>query len=440
QRYFAVNDAGGGLMPLFLAVANVDPALGRDDAAGARAAMTAGYERVLTARLEDGRFFFAEDGKKSLEQRLDALQGMAFQKGAGDFFMKSGRLKNISEWIVDKIEASKDPNINYSFVAEAARLSKADLASSMVFEFPELQGVIGGIYARGEKPGKEGADEVADGIAQHYLPSSASDPLPSSITGAVVSVADKIDSLMAFLALGYKPSATSDPLGMRRLCLGIIRIAVEGEFGGRKLTFNLRHLAEFALEQVESEIEKTKKKKKIDDPVGFFMEFLEDRLKVYWKDRARADILDAVIACGIEDLRKTRMRLEALIEFQRSDEFEDLSVAFKRAYRISRELDDDGAAVDTGLFQQAEEKELHEAVQKVTFDIDIAYRNDDFKKVYSAFRSLRKQIDGYFEKVFVNVEEEDIKVNRLRMMKMIADLVVGSARLDLVQFERTKLE
>ena len=436
QRYFAVNDEQGGLMPLFLAVANMDPAIADDDEADARAAMTRGYERVLTARLEDGSFFFAEDGKKPLEQRLDALKDMVFQKSAGDFFMKSERLARLSRHISDYY-LDVEPDEREAVIAKcerAALLCKADLASNMVFEFPELQGVMGGIYAQ-----NDGADkDVAAGIAQHYLPSSASDPLPSSITGAVVSVADKIDSLMTFLALGKKPSATSDPLGMRRLCLGIIRILVQGEFGGNKLTFNLRGLAEFTLKQVETAITKTKKKKKIDDPVGFFMEFLEDRLKVYWKDRARADILDAVIACGIDDLRKTRMRLEALIAFQKSADFEHLAVAFKRAYRISRELGDERGEVNTDLFQQEEERELYDEVQSAKNEIDAAYRRDDFSLVYNHFSSLRHYIDKYFEYVFVNVEEEEIKINRLRMMKMIADLVEDSARLDFVQFERTR--
>lgn len=435
QRYFAVIVRNENLFPCFLAVANMDPALelkNEDEIKNARAPMIRGYERVLTARLEDGSFFFDEDKKKRLDDRLEALEGMVFQRGAGDYLLKSKRIEEIAGHIAS--QHLKFDGATVDKCARAALLSKADLASNMVYEFPELQGIMGGIYAR-----EDGEDSmVADGIAEHYRPVSASGPLPRFDTGAVVSIADKIDSLTTFMSLGHKTSSGSDPLGFRRLCLGIIRVVLDKSY-----RINLRHLARFSRDLVQKDIReketgKKEKKKKNRDPVDYFMEFLKDRLKIFWKDRARSDILDAALECGVEDIVRTRSRLEALIDFQKSEEFENLAVAFKRAYRISREIEGH-ANIDVALFEMDEEKNLYEAVSAVEPGITKAYQEEDFREVYSLFAGLRLQLDNYFDFVFVNVEDDKIKENRLAMMKMIADLVADAGRLDLIQFERTKL-
>jgi len=166
---------------------------------------------------------------------------------------------------------------------------------------------------------------------------------------------------------------------------------------------------------------------------------VKDRLKVFWKEKARADVVDAALECGADDVVLAAKRLDALIEFQESEEFEDLAVAFKRAYRISKEAPGSGA-VRPELFRQDEERELHAALGEARPRIDRAYAAEDFTTVFSVFRSLRGPIDRYFAKVFVNAEEKEVRENRLLVMKTIADLVAGAARLDLVQFERTKLE
>ena len=307
----------------------------------------------------------------------------------------------------------------------------------MVIELTELQGIMGGIYARrdGEDPA------VADAVAEHYLPASAGDPLPSSTPGSVVSIADKIDSLMTFISLGYRPSSASDPLGFRRLCLGIIRVVLEKGFriDLRKLASEVQGVVEKDLAAVRMPGKDGKQKGPQEDPVTFFMAFLEDRLKVYWRDRARADVLEAALACGVDDLVKADKRLGALLEFQESPVFGDLAVAFKRAYRISREIVGKERTIDHTLFEKGEEHHLYQAIQGIMPRVVSARNAEDYFTVYEQFIELRIPIDRYFENVFVNVEDEAVKLNRLSMMKMIADLVEGTARLDLVQFERTKI-
>jgi glycyl-tRNA synthetase beta chain len=441
QRYFAVKDGVGALLPCFMAVANMDPAYdvkgsaARDEIMRRRASMTRGYERVLTARLEDGVFFFEEDGKKTLEGRLAALEGIVFQRGAGDYRMKARRVEAVARLIAGGLGLDAAASDR---CARAALLSKCDLATSMVVELTELQGIMGGIYARrdGEDPA------VAGAIAEHYLPASAGDPLPSSTAGSVVSIADKIDSLMTFISLGYRPSSASDPLGFRRLCLGIIRVVLEKGFriDLRKLASEVQGVVEKDLAAVRAPgKDGGKPKGPREDPVAFFMAFLEDRLKVFWRDRARADILDAALACGVDDLVRADRRLGALLEFHKLPFFDDLAVAFKRAYRISREIGDQDRPVDVRLFEKPEERSLHEAIAAAQPRVREARDREDFMTVLRQAADLRQVIDGYFENVFVNVEDEAVKLNRLSMMKMIADLVEGTARLDLVQFERTKI-
>jgi glycyl-tRNA synthetase beta chain len=435
QRYFGVRDKKGALLPCFLAVANMDPGLA-GDGDPAREAMIRGYERVLAARLEDGSFFFNEDKKTTLEEKSKSLAGMVFQRGAGDYLLKTGRVEKIAAHMAENILRLDAKTA--TACRRAASLCKADLASSMVFEFPELQGVMGGIYARlgGEQP------DVCDGVAQHYLPASVSDPVPGSTAGAVVSLADKLDSLVTFMSLGHRPTSASDPLGFRRLCLGITRVILEKGY-----RLDLRELAGFAvrtaapdLEAAQSGKDGKKKKKETGDPVEFFMEYLKDRLKVFWKDRARSDMIDSVLACGVEDLVRALKRLEALLEFQKDPSFDDLAVAFKRAYRIGRELGDEAVDVEPGLFELPEEKDLFSGIAGAEPAIREAYAKEDFRGVFASFSRLRSPIDRYFDKVYVNVEDEAVKKNRLAMMRKIADLVALAARLDLVQFERTKLE
>jgi glycyl-tRNA synthetase beta chain len=392
--------------------------------------MVKGYERVLAARLEDGSYFFGEDRKKRVEDWLDQLKGIVFQKGAGNYYLKATRLMKLANHIAAAM--LKLPSKLASQCSMAAFLCKADLASSMVFEFPELQGVMGGVYAKYDSKYDE---EMALGISEHYLPASVSDPLPSSMTGVVVSLADKIDSLVTFAALGHRPSSASDPLGFRRLGLAVIRLILEKE-----LRIDLRGLFRHALEQVFGDIDKKDKKKKDEDPVEFLMDFIKDRLKVYWKDVERPDILDAVLEVGVEDIVLARKRLDALKQFKESPSFEDLAVAFKRAYRISKELEGMKATtVDPKQFVQKEENELYNAIIGSMRQIEAAYKQEDYALVFGSFSHLRFNIDKYFEKVFVSVEKEEIKRNRLATLKMIVDLIAPAARLDLVQFERTKL-
>jgi len=440
QRYFAVKSkTGDELLPYFIAVANTDPALkgsiiekeGGGSSTELRKQMIDGFAKVLSARLEDAVYFFKEDRKKKLEEKLNLLEGIVFQKGAGSYLKKARRIEKLAETVAGEMKLNKEDIENCK---KAALLCKADLTTNMVFEFSELQGIMGGIYAK-----LDGENEnIVRGISEHYLPSSTNDPLPSSITGIVCSIADKIDSLITFSALGHRPTSSSDPLGFRRLSLGLIRIILE-----KNIRLNLNSLWNLALNLVKGDIDKEFLPKIGDSvkPVEFINEFLKERLKVAWKDELRADFIDAVleVESGTHDLIKARKRLDAIKRFKESPYFENLAVAFKRAFRICREVDIKSDEINPVLFTEKEEKDLYDEVKNVKSEIERAYLEEDFDTVFTHFSKLRPVIDAYFEKVFVNVEDEKIRKNRLATMKLIVELIEKAGRLDLIQFERTKL-
>ncbi len=417
QRYFALRSlADGKLMPAFIAVANTRPA---DVGAVQR-----GFQRVLTARLEDARFCHDDDLSGKLSERVEKLHGMVYQAGLGSYLDKTRRLEVLCAVLRDLAGTEASPARD---LAQAARLCKADLVTKVVFEFPELQGTMGGEYALAEGF----SQDVALAIRDHYRPTGPLDALPSTEMGKLLALADKVDQLTGFFALGRRPRGGSDPFGLRRACLGMVRILLD--LGKRVSVTSIVNAAFPGYSEYGLKVSR-------EDLVAQILEFLDGRLRVLWSGEASGDILDACLACGVDDVVLARKRLLALAEFKTTEEFEDLAVAFKRAYRIVKDAGELPAGPDPALYVEDQEKDLHRAVVEVEPVVEKATADGDFTIAFNEFRKLRAPIDAFFEKVFVNVEDIAVRTNRLVMLSAVVRLIAPAARLDLVHFDRTKLE
>jgi glycyl-tRNA synthetase beta chain len=387
QRYFATTEASGALASRFVVVANN---VARD---GGKTIVD-GNERVLRARLADAKFFWDQDRKQTLESRLPALKRIVFHAKLGTQAERVERIVKLAGALAKAV-----PGTDAGQVEQAARLSKADLVSGMVGEFPELQGVMGRYYALGEKL----PVAVADAIGDHYAPAGPADRCPSAPASIVVALADKLDALTSFWSIGEKPTGSRDPFALRRAALGVIRIIVEN-----KLRLPLKPFL------------------KADDLLAFFAE----RLKVQMREKGvRHDVVDAVLALGGEDdLVRLLARVEALQAFLGSEAGKNLLTGYGRAANIVRaEEKKDKAlaagiagAADVALLEQAEEKAVASALAEIERVVKPALAAEDFAGAMKAFAGLRGPIDSFFDKVTVNVTDRpDLRLNRLKLLNQI---------------------
>jgi glycyl-tRNA synthetase beta chain len=387
QRYFATTKADGALANRFVAVAN-------NAARDGGKTIAEGNERVLRARLSDAKFFWDQDRKTTLESRLPALKGIVFHAKLGTQAERVERVVKLAGEIARFV-----PGADATQVEQAARLAKADLVTGMVGEFPELQGIMGRYYARGEKL----PAAVANAIGDHYAPAGPNDRCPDAPVSIAVALADKLEALVSFWSVGEKPTGSRDPFALRRAALGIIRIVVEN-----KIRLPLRTFF------------------KADDLMDFFAE----RLKVQVREKGvRHDVVDAIFALGNEDdLVRLLARVEALQSFLGSDAGKNLLTAYGRAANIVRaeEKKDKGLAAkiagapDVALLEQVEEKAVVTALAEVERSLGPALKAEDFAGAMAAFAGLRAPIDGYFEKVTVNVTDRpDLRLNRLKLLNQI---------------------
>jgi glycyl-tRNA synthetase beta chain len=400
QRYFAVRESdGGALLPSYLNVVNTaqDPET-----------IAKGNDRVLRARLADARFFVEEDRKAPLADRLQKLESVVFQSKLGTMGAKVRRVQANARALAELTGA--DPPA----CVEAARLCKADLETLIVFEFPELQGEMGRWYAM-----REGIDAaVADAIRDHYRPQGADDVVPDQTVGAVVAVADRIDTLVGCFGIGLVPSGSADPFALRRAALGIIRIALEGP-----IDVDLRQLLDQALAAYDGDAELAP----ADEVRAALGEFFRGRIRAMLKDTYGGDVVDACLgAWDGTSLRDLRSRVEAVSELGAAPEFEALAVAFKRAFNITKESA--RGPVDPALLEEGAESKLAERFETVRDQIREATgerRYADALKLVA--KELGEPIDRYFEDVFVMVDDAHIRENRLRLLGEIADTVNGIA-------------
>ena len=398
QKYFAVRDPKtGALAPHFVVVANIE-------AADGGAALAAGNARVLSARLNDARFFWDEDRKVGFEPWLEKLNGVTFHAKLGTMAQRVQRLTVLAADIAPLVGA--DPKL----AAEAARLAKADLASGMVGEFPELQGLMGGYYAR--TAGLDAA--IAGAVRDHYRPQGPNDAVPSTALGAAIALADKVEMLEGFFSIGEKPTGSRDPYGLRRAALGVIRITLEG--GHR---FGLRALL---------------KSGDADELISFFI----DRLKVVFRDQGkRHDLVDAVFALGDDDLVRIVARVEALDAFLKTDDGANLLAGYKRATNILKAEEKKGALpigmIDLGIPGVAdEEAALAAAVQRAQNDVAPLLEGEDFAGAMTALARLRGPVDAFFDKVLVNSDVPEERANRLKLLGQVRDLMGRAADFSLI--------
>jgi glycyl-tRNA synthetase beta chain len=392
QRYFALRDAEGRPAPRFAFAANVE-------AKDGGAAIIAGNERVLRARFSDARHFWDLDRRTPLAERVAALDGVTFHAKLGSQGARVERLVRLAQLLAPQIRA------DIGLAARAAYLSKADLVTGMVGEFPELQGIMGGYYARHDGQ----PDAVADAIRDHYAPKGPGDAVPTAPITVAVALADRLDQLAAFFAAGEQPSGSGDPYALRRAALGTIRLV-----RGNTLHLVLRKVFAAAGEGLPAPV-----------PVNELVAFIVERLRVQLRaEGARHDVLAAVFAAGADDdLLRLLARADALAGLLGTENGANLLTAYRRATNILRiEEKRDGPhdkPPDPDSFEQSEETELARAIilteNRVRRDMD----REDFTDAMTALASLRAPLDAFFDKVTVNAPDPDLRRNRLRLLNRV---------------------
>ena len=401
QKYFALENKNGEMANRFIVVANKETPDGG-------AAIVAGNERVLRARLADAKFFWDQDQKQTLASRTTQLKDITFHAKLGTLDDKINRMQALAADLADIVGADKDK------VRSAARLAKADLVTGMVTEFADLQGIMGRYYALndGESP------EIADAIAQHYSPLGPSDACPTEPVSVAVSLADKIDTLVGFWAINEKPTGSKDPYALRRAALGVIRLVIENN---NRLTL---------IDTFNSAWQTGNYDGNANEACADLLSFFADRLKVHLKEKGiRHDLISAVFAQkgdggGEDDLVRLLARVNALGDFLSTDDGANLLTAYKRAANILRieEKKDhttyDDAPDDTTL-DQAEEKDLHAILSLIIAEISPILADERYGDAMAKLASLRAPVDAFFDHVTVNCEDKALRVNRLRLLSQI---------------------
>ncbi len=401
QRYFTLLNADGSTAPRFVVVANM-----KTDATGTANIIT-GNERVLRARLSDAKFFWDQDRKARLDSRVPALKERTFYAKLGTMEDKVVRLQALASDLELMIPGCTN-------APRAAFLAKADLSTGMVGEFPELQGIMGRYYARAD--GESAV--VAEAIREHYSPLGPNDRCPSAPVSIAVALADKLDTLVGFFAIGEKPTGSKDPFALRRAALGIIRLIVEN-----KLRLSLGHVFAQSHQLYVNQLGAAVAGKA---PVADLIVFFADRLKVALKEQGvRHDLIDAVFARGDEDdLVRLLMRVDALKAFLGGEDGANLLIAFRRGANIvaieeKKDKTRHDGAVAPGDLVLAEEQALHAALDSAGPVVDAAIAREDFATAMSALARLRGPVDAFFDKVTVNDSDHKLRVNRLRLLSRI---------------------
>ena len=390
QRYFPVSK-DGKLLPYFIAVRNGDSH--RIDI------VKAGNEKVLKARLADALFFYKEDTKKPLESFVDKLQTVVFQAKLGTVYDKSLRIDKLSQTILNELNMSESAKNTQ----RAAKLCKADLVTNMVFEFTELQGIMGRDYA---KVGGEN-EEVCQAIFEHYLPRYAGDILPQTNAGIALSIADKLDSIAGFFAIGIKPSGSQDPYALSRQALGILSILLD-----KKLSVNLNNLINAALDNY-SNLEFNK-----EEVASQIVEFFVERVKNLFKDLGiRYDVIDAVLNNNLNDISDIHTRALELNRWLQKDELVEMLTAFNRVSTLAQKATID--IVKEELLKEDAEIKLYNGFKEIKLNVESLLVDKKYNEALDAFATLRPLVDNLFDNVMVMDKDESVKENRLGLLKQI---------------------
>ena len=397
QKYFHVLDEKGNLLPYFITISNMPESH----------QIKSGNERVLRARLEDARFFYNEDKKKKLDDFVDPLKGVVFQKKLGTLYEKMERISGLAGILSNRVCPDKQ-----SQILRAGRLCKADLVTLMVYEFPELQGIMGGYYAihSGELP------EVAQAIKEHYRPAFSGDAPPESELGAVIAVADKLDTIIGCIGVGLIPSGSEDPYGLRRNALGIIQIFLH--WGWQVPLISLvEDGLRFMGSKLKLEPEAIKK---------HVLDLFSQRYKSHLNSEGFPhDAIDCVLSAGLDSIVDIRAKVSAFSDLKKQPYFEPLAIAFRRVASILNEEAE--GEVDPGLLNEPAEKKLFEAYLKVREPVLRHTQNKEFRQALEKIVEIKPAVDGFFDEVMVMVEDVSLRNNRLHLLHQIFSLFSGLA-------------
>ncbi len=414
QKYFAVEDANGKLAPHFLAVLNTD--------GDPEHTIRHGHERVLRARFNDARFFWQTDQKHSLRERLEMLRHVTFQKDLGTYHDKTLRVQRLASWL-SEILRQNGVAIRPGVVHKAACLSKTDLTTELVKEFTELQGIVGGLYARVQQL-DEGLPEatrfaIADAIYDHYKPESMEDALPRTLEGAMLSLSDKAETIAGMFALGMQPTGSKDPFALRRQANGIVRIIAE-----YKLPLRIKPLFADALNVYRGSEAEKRFPSKVDYPKAIG-DFFRERLEFYLRDALgfKYDVVNAVLAADAEDVVDAVARAKALSAVRSSPDFEAISIAFKRMKNILRRASEAGkqpaTTFDPSALKEDAERLLAERSPQVSVRVQSLKAERSYELALSEIAKLRPVVDRFFDKVMVMVDDERLRANRLALLQTL---------------------
>ncbi|HEY3130512.1 MAG TPA: glycine--tRNA ligase subunit beta [Acidobacteriota bacterium] len=392
QKYFAVIDDLGNIQPHFVTVLNT---------ASASTKIREGHQRVLRARLEDAAFYREFDQRKKLEERIELLDHVLFQKNLGSYGDKIRRLEELAQHLAAATSIKDAADLR-----TAARLCKSDLTTEMVKEFTELQGIVGGLYAR-----DEGFPEtVWRAIYQHYLPVSPEDLIPDSPVAQLLSVADRVDMLCGSFGVGIVPTGSSDPFSLRRQCQGMVRIATEGGH-----SFSLREIFTKALELLKDRVVREH-----EEVIGDLFEFLDARVRHLFAEKGlQYDVINAAVEAGYDDLCDLYRRAEAVQRIRQEPDFEAIATSFKRINNILSGDSGDGQ-IDAALLQEPAEQELYSAVNSMEPDIQTNISQRNYYDALKIMARMRPRLDQFFDQVLVMAEDPKIRDNRLRLLKRIS--------------------
>ena len=414
QKYFALEDSSGKLLPHFLAVLNTD--------GDPQALIRHGNERVLRARFNDARFFWETDQKRSLLERLDSLRNVTFQKDLGSYYEKTRRVQRLCSWLSEIIKQS-GMAVRAGVIHKAACLAKADLTTELVKEFTELQGIVGGLYARAQELDHSLPEAtrlaIAETIYDHYKPESAEDSVPRSIEGAVLSVGDKADTIAGMFSLGLVPSGSKDPFALRRQANGIVKVIAE-----KKLPLHLADLMRDARAGYKGSAAEKKfvNDAKFDEDVRIFF---RERLEFYLKDvRGYAyDVVKAVLAADADDVVDALSRAEAVKQVMHMPEFQAIGAACKRMRNILRQAAEkniDPAAKFVELAESDdEEKNLLALMKSASAKVEDHRRRKKYLEALLLLSTAREPVDRFFDKVMVMVDDARVRANRLALLRTL---------------------
>jgi len=413
QKYFAVEDASGKLLPHFLAVLNTD-----GDPQGI---IRHGHERVLRARFNDARFFWQTDQKHSLRERTLWLKQVTFQKDLGSYYEKTLRVQRLCSWLCEIIRDS-GMAIRPGVVHKAACLAKADLTTELVKEFTELQGIVGGLYARVQALDVDMPDATRQLIAQviydQYKPQSMEDAVPSTIEGAMFSIADKADTIAGMFALGLQPTGSKDPFALRRQANGIVKTIAE-----HKLPIGLSRLFADAREAYRGSA--AERKFSARDYAAALREFFRERLEFYLRDALgfQYDVVNAVLATDADNVTDAVARAEAVAKVRPSRDFESISIAFKRIKNILRQASETSKVVadkiNAEALREAAEQDLASQVPQTAKAVNELRAARQYELALIEISKLRPTVDRFFDKVMVMVDDEQIRANRLALLQTL---------------------